>query len=692
MNTNILEDVQGKRIRMKEFAKKALDFKWIDQDTYNSIIKKLDEDLLTIGVIGQMKAGKSTFLNAFLFQDEILPAATTPMTAALSVITYGDSKRIVAEFYNKNEWDEMLLEASHNPDEKDESLCDIYSESNKSKIKAAKELVDKASRLGSKLNSLLGQTKNDEFDNLIEYVGADGRFVSITKSVTIYYPAEWLKGVEIVDTPGFNDPVVSREERTQDFLKKADVVILLLYAGRAFDSTDKAILFDKVQNVGIGKVLIGVNKYDLCYSQGETIQEITTNVSNEIQKACRETKDSLINELLADLVPIPFSANMALMARMPLNEVISNTDIKFHWDQACNIFEISSQKQLLEKSLIVDLENAVKSMIEKSKQEILFRKPLNMIIQSGINSSQKIELSYNDKKREVENLSLPDSALDENIENLNKVQRRIQKNSQRVVEDMKSSFNDTIKQAIKTLEDITDSAKKDMHNIIDTEKSSNVENRLRNRITKFQDRDLKRAQEKIEGNLREVLVEKENQFCDDIEEVLHKYLPDSEDLIEDAKRIIKNESDNISFSKYTGEISDEKEEDSDDFNFFENFLAPFIGGLLIFPMVFYWIDQFNDHKNELRSQINDYFDKINFDDFSDKTQPIKQKFVDLLQTKAVNEIFDKLRQQLESIKENKANKEKQLAEAKQQLSKFADEKQILTNQIQEMDKMKIEII
>jgi predicted RNase H-like HicB family nuclease len=553
--------------------------------------------------------------------------------------------------------------------------------------------VDKATRLGSSLMSLLGQTKNDDFENLIEYVGAEGRYVSITKSVIIYYPAEWLKGVEIVDTPGFNDPVVSREERTQGFLKKADVVILLLYAGRAFDSTDKAILFDKVQNVGVGKVLIGVNKYDLCYSQGETIEEIKSNVKAEIIKACHEVGDSLISDLLNNLEPIPFSANMALMSRMPLNQVISNKDIKFHWDQICNIFEISSQKQMLEHSLIFDLENAVKGMIEKSKQEILFKKPLNMILQSGINSSKKIELSYNDKKREVEYLSVPDSALDENIDNLNKAQRRIQKKSDRIVEDMELSFNEKLHEAIRLLEDITDSAKSDMHNIVDTEKKSNIENRLKNRITKFQERDLPRAQEKMKRDLRDILIEKENQFCDDIEDVLHKYLPDSEDLVEDSKRLIKWESDDVSFKKdEEEEFQEEKTEEDTNFNFFDDVMAPFIGGILVFPLVFYWVDEFSNQRNQWHNQVNDYFDKINFDNIVEKVQPMKEKYIDLLQTKAVNGIFEQLLQQLEEIKNNKANKEKQLIEAKLQLSKIENERKILSTQIQEMEKMKVDII
>ena len=259
MEQNLFEEFQNKKNKLKSLALKAKDFGWIDENRCKELIDKLEKDILTIGVIGQMKCGKSTFLNSFVFEDTVLPAATTPMTADLSVITYGEQKKVVAEFYTNDEWEEQKAQAAR-------SLDDVAGDTMaESKIKAAKELVSKASRLGSNLRDYLGKTKEDSFDNIIEYVGADGKYVSITKSVKIYYPKEYLKGVEIVDTPGFNDPIVSREERTKEFLKKADVVLMMLYAGRPFDATDRDIIFKNVSQCGIGKVLIGINKYDIPY-------------------------------------------------------------------------------------------------------------------------------------------------------------------------------------------------------------------------------------------------------------------------------------------------------------------------------------------------------------------------------------------------------------------------------------------
>ena len=160
-------------------------------------------------------------------------------------------------------------------------------------------------------------------------------------------------------------------------------MLLLLYAGRAFDTTDRDIVFEKVRSVGVGKILIGVNKYDLCYEKGETEEEIVGNVSAEIKKACNAYRDSYVSELLRNEKPILFSASMALMAKMPISQIRNDEDYNFHWQRTCDIFEISTQREMLSKSLIANLDAAVRSLIEKSKGEILFRKPVNMVFQAG---------------------------------------------------------------------------------------------------------------------------------------------------------------------------------------------------------------------------------------------------------------------------------------------------------------------
>ena len=96
MAQNLFEELQERKQQLVAMIEQATKFGWIPAEQQKEMLTKLEQDRLTIGVIGQMKCGKSTFLNAFVFEEDVLPAATTPMTAALSVITYGPEKRIVA--------------------------------------------------------------------------------------------------------------------------------------------------------------------------------------------------------------------------------------------------------------------------------------------------------------------------------------------------------------------------------------------------------------------------------------------------------------------------------------------------------------------------------------------------------------------------------------------------------------------
>lgn len=73
---------------------------------------------LNIGVIGQVKAGKSSFLNTLLFEGKkVLPSAATPKTATLTKIEYGEENRLCIEYYTPEEW--SVLERNALVDSKD---------------------------------------------------------------------------------------------------------------------------------------------------------------------------------------------------------------------------------------------------------------------------------------------------------------------------------------------------------------------------------------------------------------------------------------------------------------------------------------------------------------------------------------------------------------------------------------------
>lgn len=689
MEQNLFEEFQNKKNKLKSLALKAKDFGWIDENRCKELIDKLEKDILTIGVIGQMKCGKSTFLNSFVFEDSVLPAATTPMTAALSVITYGEQKKVVAEFYTNDEWEEQKAQAARSLDY---VAGDTMAES---KIKAAKELVSKASRLGSNLRDYLGKTKEDSFDNIIEYVGADGKYVSITKSVKIYYPKEYLKGVEIVDTPGFNDPIVSREERTKEFLKKADVVLMMLYAGRPFDATDRDIIFKNVSQCGIGKVLIGINKYDIPYCSDvnpEDEEQIKDYVKSEIAKACRESNDNTLSDILSEAEPIPLSAEMALLSELPMSKVNSEEALSFAWNRHCSNFGIGSQPEMRKWSHIDNLVNAIRNLIDKEKSQILFAKPLNAIYAAGGKLKMDNENALNQKKAEITMLQSPDDDLEEREYNLSKACRRLEKK----LSFLEDSLNDDVRTLVNNgediLEDLVDSACNKMENVVETDfgrftKVEALQPKFDKITSNLVNRDVKRKMKNLHDEGRRKFMSSIQDFFTDAEDILLKYLPDidTRDLIKDLQGTIKLDMENVSlFSKEGEEVTD-----AGWLDIIGGLLGGFLDGISLglvgaVGRVF----THNSTKIDLLNFINNQRNNFDWGDLLQGAFANKDKIINNIRQKLIEDMLNPLQKKVEEIRNDKANKETKLEEAKAALDGLLEKKTILEVQLEEVTSLK----
>ncbi|GAA7277320.1 hypothetical protein HpBGD95_10380 [Helicobacter pylori] len=82
---------------------------------------------------------------------------------------------------------------------------------------------------------------------LLQFVGADGKYMPYTKAVQISLNNPNLKDLEVIDTPGVNDPIASREERTKALLKDCDVVFIVSPSNQFLTDSDMS-LFDRVSN------------------------------------------------------------------------------------------------------------------------------------------------------------------------------------------------------------------------------------------------------------------------------------------------------------------------------------------------------------------------------------------------------------------------------------------------------------
>lgn len=429
------------------------------QDTGKKLIQ--DNNILKIGVVGQVKAGKSSFLNSLIFNGEdVLPRASTPMTAGLTILKFGESNCFEIEYYNSNEWEFFKDKAK----EYDNYVREIKAENpalTENDIKtmidegtvSAKEMVSECGNLALQCIQKESKIEKREFSNIAnlqeileEYVGSSGKFTSVVKSLTIYLNDGRLKDLQIVDTPGVNDPVVSREQRTRSFLRECHGVFFLSYSGRFFDSTDVSFLTDRIGNEGIGSVVLLASKFDsVLQDVGVKFHDDLANAIEDCQKKLKKQFQSNIAnaDYRGDDPIIDFSSGIgfSIWKKEPgkrnsiENNVISQMqrlypsffsnedDIKETFKDLSQI-DVVQEKYLLGKFLKNKesiLSEKVQNYFCSSKRDLLF------ILENGLNNcKQDLNIlqnedldSLNAKKNNMQKL------LDEIINEINSISRRI---------------------------------------------------------------------------------------------------------------------------------------------------------------------------------------------------------------------------------------------------------------------------
>lgn len=192
---------------------------------------------LNIGIIGQIKTGRSTFLNTLIFDGyDVLPKAVTPKTSIVTKIVYAKRNFIEVEYYSKEELENLKIEVPQT----------IYLEYY---LKLATQKIECGS------HQTLKRT-------LYDYVSENGKLTTIVKSVTIHIQNEKMKDICIIDTPGLNDPVLSRSNKTKEFLETCDVVFFLSRSSQFVDKNDVELLYTKLPEKGVKKLGLICSRVD----------------------------------------------------------------------------------------------------------------------------------------------------------------------------------------------------------------------------------------------------------------------------------------------------------------------------------------------------------------------------------------------------------------------------------------------
>ena len=329
--------------------------------------------VLRIGIIGRVKAGKSSMLNALLFNgNDILPKAATPMTAALTIMEYSENVSAEVDFFTQQDIDEIkvkydlfqkaldskvkekeLENAERIKKKKGVNSLSVEEQQecrNKAKSQAEREMKDDPSfasydqyrriKESGKLLSDLEQYRTisagsvEELMNgvLNQFVGSSGAFMPFTKSVTLHIPEKGLQGLQIIDTPGINDPVTSRGERTEQLLQDCDVVLIVSPSGQFLSSEDTDLMHRVTTKEGTQQAYLIASQVDnqLFGSESQGLSDpihVLERISDNLTKHARNVLAKQVQE---------YPSMKVAADKLSKNNVICSSSVAFSMQQRFN--------------------------------------------------------------------------------------------------------------------------------------------------------------------------------------------------------------------------------------------------------------------------------------------------------------------------------------------------------------------
>ncbi len=136
---------------------------------------------------------------------------------------------------------------------------------------------------------------------LLQFVGTDGKYMPYTKVVRISLNNPNLKDLEVIDTPGVNDPIASREERTKALLKDCDVVFIVSPSNQFLTDSDMD-LFDRVSNKeGLQEIYFVASQADSAALSMSEIEKSGQHLPTALENA-QKSLSSQLNNIMGKLI------------------------------------------------------------------------------------------------------------------------------------------------------------------------------------------------------------------------------------------------------------------------------------------------------------------------------------------------------------------------------------------------------
>ena len=257
-----------------------------------------------VTMLGQVKSGKTTLVNAMAGRADLLPADVNPWTSVVTSLHLTPEAENSATgarfcFFAEDEWDRLMAKGGRLGELADRAGADGELQKIRDQITAMRD--KSRARLGRKFELLLGQVHEyGYFDkNLVErYIclgdfidgepqegdeANQGRFADITKSADLYLQCDTLPAkLCIRDTPGVNDTFMMREQVTIRAIRDSRLCVVVLSAHQALTSVDMAVI-RMISTLRSRDVVIFVNRIDELSDPVRQVPEIRESIRQTLK-------------------------------------------------------------------------------------------------------------------------------------------------------------------------------------------------------------------------------------------------------------------------------------------------------------------------------------------------------------------------------------------------------------------------
>ncbi len=389
-------------------------------DNLDAFLKEIQKDLtFNVLCLGDFSSGKSTFINRFFIEKDVLPTNVTTTTAKLTIIKYGEKEKI-AIHYKEGEKKEYY----------------------------------------------------EDFENILKNaVAKGGEEVENIDFVEVFIPSSILKdGIIIVDSPGLNDPESERMKITYDYLERADSVLYLLTALQAWKRSEKEFLEEKVlRKEDLDKIFFLLNFWDMI--KDDEKDDLLSFVKGQMRQSLKITEAEL-GVKLSEPPLIPISSKTKENFELLKKELWSYLESR----KGQAILESKYKKLEVFKNKIKSLIIEEINMQEKEKKEIEHSltelkdeidKLKNEVKEFKDNLKEKVEIIIDELFSEIEEYSknlkekiiLRIKRRIEEVKDLNDLEKLIRESIDKVVYIEKKNFEACYLKFYKKIENIIEKEK-----------------------------------------------------------------------------------------------------------------------------------------------------------------------------------------------------------------------------------------